>query len=207
MGLRKTLPKTRMTEDEYLAFERAALDRHEYLDGEIFAMAGESGAHVDIDVNIVISLGNQLADSPCRVRTGNSRVRSGPLPKSPKRFAGLYSYPDIVVICDEPKYLDEHHDVILNPNAIVEILSKSTEAFDRGAKFTRYQHYSPTLTDYVLVSQNRPQIEHYHREDDGTWTYQCHIGMKAAVKIAAIKCRLKAADVYRRVKFADAVEE
>src|SRR5438046_832167 len=104
-GCAMGLPKSNLTEDEYLAFERAAEERHIYVDGEIFAMAGESGEHADISTNIVQSLANQLEDSPCRVRTGNSRVRSGPLPKSPKRPAGLYSYPDIFVICNEPEYL------------------------------------------------------------------------------------------------------
>jgi Uma2 family endonuclease len=195
------LPKTILTEDEYLAFERAAEERHIYVDGEIFAMAGESPAHGDITTNVVISLGNQLGDGPCRVRVKDTRVRSGPLPKSPKRPAGLYSYPDIVVICDEPKYLDEHDDVLLNPKVIVEALSESTEAFDRGDKFTRYQKHNPTLTDYILISQDRPQIEHFHREKNGKWTYERHEGLKAAVKIASIKCRLKAAEVYRRIKF------
>ena len=195
------LPKTILTEDEYLAFERAAEERHIYVDGEIFAMAGESGAHADIVTNIVVSLVNQLGDGPCRVRTGNSRVRSGPLPKSPRRPAGLYSYPDIFVICDEPKYLDDYKDVVLNPKVIVETLSESTEAFDRGEKLLRYQKFNPTLTDYLLVSQRRPQIEHFRREKDGSWKYTIHEGLKAVGKIESIKCRLKAADVYKRIKF------
>jgi len=197
------LPKTILTEDEYLAFERDAEERHVYVDGEIFAMAGESGAHADITGNAYASLHIQLRDGPCRVRDKDTKVRSGPLPKSPRRRAGLYSYPDIVVVCDEPKYLDEARNVLLNPKVIIEVLSESTEAFDRGMKFTRYQTYNPTLSDYVLISQDRPQIEHFHREDDGTWTYQCHEGLKGTVKLADIKCRLKAAEVYRRVDFED----
>jgi Uma2 family endonuclease len=196
------LPKSILTEDEYLHFERAAEERHQYFDGEIFAMAGESWAHGDINTNIVVSLVNQIGDGPCGVRTQNTRVRSGPLPKSPKRPAGLYSYPDIVVVCNEPQFLDEHQDVLLNPKVIVEALSKSTEAFDRGAKFTRYQKYNPTLTDYVLVSQDRPQIEHFHRQKNGSWIYECHEGLKAVIKLESIKCRLKAAEVYKRIKFA-----
>src|SRR5262245_11582878 len=118
------LPKAVLTEDEYLKFERAALERHQYVDGAIFAMAGESGEHGDISVNTVVSLGNQLADSPCRVRDKDTKVRSGPLPRSPGRPAGMYSYPDIIVICDEPQYLDQRRDVVLNPKVIFEILSK-----------------------------------------------------------------------------------
>ncbi len=196
------LPKSNLTEDEYLAIERAAVDRHIYVDGEIFAMAGESSKHGDITANAFASLHNQLDDSPCRARVANTRVRSGPMPKSPRRPAGLYSYPDIVVICDEPEYLDDFQDFILNPKVIVETLSESTEAFDRGEKLRRYQKYNPTLTDYILISQLRPQMEHFHRERDGTWRYTIHEGPKAVVKIESIKCRLKAADVYKRIKFA-----
>ncbi len=195
------LPKPLLTEDEYLKLERAAEERHQYVDGEIFAMAGESPVHGDITSNIHGSLYPQLVDTPCRMRIKDTKVRSGPMPRSPKRPAGLYSYPDIVVICDEPEYLDDFGDVVLNPKVIVEALSESTEAFDRGIKFARYQKYNPTLTDYVLVSQDRPQIEHFHREKDGKWTYQIHEGMKAVVKIESIKCRLKAAEVYKRIKF------
>ena len=104
-------------------------------------------AHADIITNTVVSLVNQLGDGPCRVHDKDTKVRSGPLPKSPKRPAGLYSYPDVVVICGEPEYLDGFHDVTLNPKVIIEALSESTEAFDRGGKFTRYQRYNPTLTD------------------------------------------------------------
>lgn len=195
------LPKTILTEDEYLAFERTAAERHIYVDGETFAMAGESGEHADIITNTVVSLVIQLGDGPCRVRDKDTKVRSGRLPKSPRRPAGLYSYPDIVVICGEPKYLDDFQDVILNPKVIIETLSESTEAFDRGDKLLRYQKYNPTLTDYLLISQDRPQIEHFRREKDGSWKYTIHEGMKAVVKIDAIKCRLKATEVYKRVKF------
>src|SRR5262245_19002992 len=198
---RMGLPKAILTEDEYLKFERSALERHQYYDGEVFAMAGESGAHADITSNTLVAIGTQLGDGPYRACVANTRVRSGPLPKVPNRPAGLYSYPDIVVICDEPQYLDEHQDVVLNPRVIIETLSQSTEAFDRGAKFNRYQEFSPTLSDYVLISQDQPLIEHYHREKNGKWTYECHRGLKAVAKLPSIKCRLAAVQVYRRVKF------
>jgi Uma2 family endonuclease len=199
--LRMGLPKSILTEAEYLKLERAAEERHQYVDGEIFAMAGESGAHADITGNAYASLHAQLIDTPCRPRIKDTKVRSGPVPRSSKHPAGLYSYPDIVVVCEEPEYLDDFEDVILNPKVIVETLSNSTEAFDRGLKFRRYQKYNPTLSDYVLVSQDRPEIEHYHRQKDGSWKYTCHEGLKAVVTLGSIKCRLKAADVYRRIKF------
>jgi len=195
------LPKSILTEDEYLALERDAEERHIYVDGEIFAMSGESGAHGDITSNVLASLHAQLRGTPCRVRMKDTKVRSGPRPRTGKRPAGLYSYPDIVVICEDPEYLDDFQDVILNPKVIVEALSRTTEAFDRGLNFARYQKYNPTLGDYVLVSQDCPQIEHFHREQDGRWTYQIHEGLKAIVKLPSIRCRLKAADVYERIEF------
>src|SRR5207245_1493978 len=160
----------RCTVDDYLTMERQAKERHIYLDGEIFAMAGESPAHGDISANLLASVVMQLKRTPCRARTKDTKVRSGLAPMSGHGTKGLFSYPDIVVICGEVEYHDAHKDIILNPKAILEILSPTTEAFDRGEKFTRLQLCNPTLTDYILVSQERPQIEHYHRQADGEWT-------------------------------------
>jgi len=189
------------TVDEYLALERASEERHEYLDGQIYAMADESGEHGDISANVAGSLVSQLKGTPCRARIKDTKVRSGPAPRSRQSTAGLYSYPDIVVICDEPEYHDAHTDVILNPTALVEVLSPSTEAFDRGEKFDRYQVWNPTLKDYVLVSQDRPHIDHYSRQADGSWSYRSHTGREASVVISSIQCTLKLADVYDRVVF------
>lgn len=199
MGLPKT--ESLFTADEYLALERAAEERHEYLDGQIFAMAGESPKHGDISVNLVVSLGSQLKGKPCRARTKDTKVRSGPEPKFRKKFTGLFSYPDILVVCGEPEYHDAFKDVILNPKVIIEVMSPTTEAFDRGGKFTRYQKWNPTLTDYVLVSQDQPQIEHYSRQEDGSWSYNLYAGLSAKVVISSIKCTLKLADVYDRINF------
>ena len=128
------LPKTILTEDEYLAFERDAEERHIYVDGEVFAMAGGSPAHHTICTNVVVSLGTSLET----VRAGCGRKMpasaAGRCRNRPNGSTGLYSYPDVIVICDEPKFLDEHEDVLLNPKALVEVLSESTEAFDRGDK-------------------------------------------------------------------------
>jgi len=187
--------------DEYLARERAAEERHVYLDGEIFAMAGESLAHGDISANSIASLVIQLKGKPCRALTKDTKVRSGPTPMAGRGTRGLFSYPDIVVVCGEPEYHDAHRDVILNPAVIVEALSPATEAFDRGEKFTRYQTWNPTLSDYLLVLQDRPQIEHYHRQPDGGWSYHRHAGLEACVVIESIQCTLKLADVYDRIVF------
>jgi Uma2 family endonuclease len=187
--------------EEYLALERASEERHEYIDGYIYAMAGESGAHGDICTNLGGILYSQLRDTNCRARAKDTKVRSGPMPIRPRSKQGLFSYPDLVVICGDPQYHDEHTDVILNPAVIIEVLSKSTESFDRGEKFHRYQAWNPTLTDYLLVSQNAPIIEHFSRQDDGSWSYKIYQGLDRSVTIESIGCELRLADVYDRINF------
>ncbi len=199
MGLVK--PQPYYTVEEYLKLERESEERHEYLDGQIFAMAGESGPHADISMNLARIVANQLLGTPCRARAKDTKVRSGPAPKPGRQASGLYSYPDLVVVYGEPKYHDDCTDVILNPTVIVEVLSPATEAFDRGEKFTRYQRWNPTLTDYLLVSQNQAQIEHFHRQADGSWLLHRYAGLKTTVPIPSIKATLKLADVYDRVAF------
>lgn len=199
MGLPK--PKPRFTVDEYLEMERKAEERHIYLDGEIFAMAGESIPHGNITVNTLSSLHQQLKGTPCAPYTKDIKVRSGPIPMPGKSRKGLFSYPDIVVVCGEPEYHDAHQDVILNPKVIVETLSASTEGFDRGEKFNRLSEHNPSLTDYLLESQDKAQIEHFTRAANGSWNYQCYKGLDSVVPIPSIGCELKLVDVYDRVKF------
>ena len=191
--------------EEYLEFERQAEERHEYLDGFIYAMAGESPLHADISANLVGLLHEQLRDSPCRVRTKDTKVRSGPTQR--RIMKGLFSYPDVVVICGEPQYHDEHRDVVINPTVIIEVLSESTEARDRGVKFHRYQTWSPTLTDYVLVSQQAPLIEHFERQADGSWSYHVYQGLEESLTIKSINCTLKLSDVYARIVFPEESDE
>lgn len=199
MGLPKTKPM--YTIDQYLTIERSTEERHEYLDGQIFAMAGESDEHGDISVNLVGTLHSQLKGTPCRAKTKDTKVRSGPLLQSGQSSRCLFSYPDVVVVCGEAEFQDAETDVLLNPTVIVEVLSPSTEAFDRGEKFTRYQTWNPTLTDYLLVSQDQPQIEHYSRQADGSWRYRRHVGLETSFTITSIHCTLNLADVYDRIRF------
>lgn len=191
----------RYTVDEYLARERAAETRHEYLDGEILAMAGESLEHGTITVNLVGLFYLQLKGKPCQALTKDTKVRSGPIPLSGRSTQGLFSYPDIVIVCGDPEFHDAYRDIILNPTAMVEVLSPATEAFDRGEKFSRYQTWNPTLSDYLLVLQDRPQIEHYRRQPDGSWIYRRYTGLEASVRLESLQCTLKLADVYDRVVF------
>jgi Uma2 family endonuclease len=196
----------RYTIKEYLALERDSEERHEYLDGYIYAMAGESPEHADICTNLVGAVSRQLRGTPCRVRSKDTKVLSGPPVRDHRATKGLFSYPDIVVICGEPRYHDQSRDVVLNPSVIVEVLSRSTEAFDRGQKFLRYQNWNPTLTDYLLVSQFDPIVEQYVRTPDGRWTYQVFQGVEQTVQIESIACMLRLAEVYDRIIFPAAEE-
>ena len=196
-------PQSRIyfTEEEYLAIERSSEERHEYIDGRIFAMAGESDQHGEICVNLIGHLFAQLSGKPCRARSQNTKVRSGPEPKPSQNPEGFYSYPDVLIVCGERKFHDKYQDVLLNPNVIIEVLSKSTEAFDRGEKFIRYRIWLPPLSDYILVSQDKPMIEHYRRQSDGEWVLSTLDGLGAVLKIESIGCSLKLSDVYGGVQF------
>jgi Uma2 family endonuclease len=186
--------------EEYLAIDRASEERYEYLDGEIYAMAGESPAHGDICTNLTWLLHGQLKDGPCHVFSKDTKVRSGPDPM-PGRKQGLFSYPDVVVVCEEMRFHDDHQDVLLNPTVIIEVASPHTEAFDRGEKWSRYQTWLPQLTKYLMVSQVRPRIEHFKREPGGEWVYSAANDLEATVHLKSINCTLKLTDVYSRVVF------
>jgi len=189
------------TEDEYLAVERSSEERCEYLDGQVYAMAGESPDHGTICSNLTAMIVTQLKGTDCQAWSKDTKVRSGPLPKQKLNTKGLYSYPDLVVACAEREYLDEHRDVLLNPRVIIEVLSPATEAFDRGEKFMRYKSWLPTLSDYLLVSQSSPVITHYVKQDDGGWSLYFYEGLEQSLFIESINCTLPLADVYDRIEF------
>jgi Uma2 family endonuclease len=194
-------PAVRYSPEEYLALERESEERHEYLDGIIYEMAGESPEHGTICTNIVGQLYNQLRGKPCRVFSKDTKVRSGPAPRLGRGYKGLYSYPDLVVVCGELKLLDKRGDVILNPSVVIEVLSPTTEAFDRGEKWLRYQTWLPALTDYVLVSQTAPHIDHFGRLPDGPWIYTPALGLESSVRLDSVGATLQLADVYDRIVF------
>jgi Uma2 family endonuclease len=196
----------RVTVDVYLMNERArpSGDRHEYLDGLVYAMAGESEAHGTICMNLAAALVMQLRGGPCRAFSKDMRVRCGP--HHPGTHAGFYAYPDLVVVCGERRYHDQERDVLLNPTVLIEVLSPSTETFDRGEKFDRYRSWLATLTDYVLVAQDRPLIDHYHRQEDGTWVLRALEGLQAALHLGTIGCTVPLAEMYDRLVFPHAEE-
>lgn len=199
MGLSQ--PKLLFTEDEYLAMERESLERNEFIDGGIYEMAGESEEHGIISMNLNRVIGNELVSSPCLPFAKDMKVRSGPVPRSIYSMKGFYSYPDLIVVCGERQYHDDYRDVLLNPTVIFEVLSPSTESFDRDEKFRRYRENIPTFTDYVLVSQTEPFIDHYHREAENRWVRSSYRGLETSFTIESINCTLRLADIYDRIEF------
>lgn len=183
------------TPDEYLALERQSEIRHEFLDGTVYAMAGERLAHSAICFNLAGALHPPLRETNCRGFSPNMKVRAGE--------AGLYAYPDLAVACGEAFFHDRHGDVLLNPTVIFEVLSRSTQTYDRGEKFERYKSIE-TLRDYVLVSQDRPHLEHFSRRADGSWSHNELDGTDAALTLDSINCGVRLADLYDRIEFAAA---
>jgi len=195
-------PEVMHTVDEYLSYERQSEERHQYLDGHIYAMAGESLEHSLICTNLIAELRDQLKGKPCSTLSPNMKVRSGPYKKENSTNKGMFSYADVMVVCSQPVFHDEHRDVLLNPTLIIEVLSPTTEAFDRGDKFLRYRTHINSLSDYVLVSQSHPLVEHFQRQTGGQWLYSSVSGLEASLPLTSIDCYLRLSEVYDRVTFA-----
>ena len=179
------------TVEEYLAFERGAEIKHEYLSGEIIEMAGATREHVLITGNIARRLGNQLEGKPCETYTNDMRVRATPT---------TYVYPDVVVVCDEPRFEDSTLDILLNPTVVIEVLSKSTEARDRGEKFTEYRA-NESVKEIIFVSQHRSRVEHYVRQANGEWIFHEVTDLTGAITLDSIGCTLRLTEIYERVQF------
>jgi Uma2 family endonuclease len=188
------------TPEEYLTLERQTVERHEYLDGLVYAMAGESLEHSTIGSNINASLNYQLRGKPCRVLQPNMKVRTRLA--TDQTPTGLFSHPDCLVVCGEPIFHDVHLDVLINAKVIIEVLSRSTEAYDRGEKFSRYRQME-SFTDYLLVSQTRPSIEHFTKQANGDWILHIEAAPGNSIVISSIGCSLHLAEVYDRINFAD----
>jgi Uma2 family endonuclease len=191
----------RYSVQEYLALERSTEERYEYLDGQIYAMAGESPEHGTICMNLSRIISTQLLGKPCQAFAKDMKVRSGPEPKRRQSSKGLYSYPDLLVVCGDMQFHDEFRDVLLNPTVIIEVLSPATEAFDRGEKWARYQVWLPSLTDYLLVSQTKPMLEHYRRQINGGWLYYPVHRLEDYLSLTSIDCTLRLMEVYNRMTF------
>jgi Uma2 family endonuclease len=180
------------TVEQYLEFERTSEIKHEYLDGYIYAMSGASANHNLISGNTFASLHAQLRKRPCIVFPSDQRVKAD----------RLYAYPDISVVCGSPEFTGDTPDTLANPTLIVEVLSPSTEKFDRGKKFHYYLALD-SLQAFVLISQSEYRVERYRRQADGEWLYSDAVGVDATLELASIGCSLSLADVYEKVIFED----
>jgi Uma2 family endonuclease len=187
-----TQPRPRITPEEYLELERKAELKSEYFGGEMFLMPGVTLEHLLIVRNLVFELTLQLRGGSCQVLSNDLRTKVS--------STGLYTYPDIVGICGEPELEDQHRDTLLNPILIIEVLSESTESYDRGKKFAHYRSLA-TLQDYLLVSQWEYQIERYSRNADGAWLYTEAAGADGSIELPSIHCRLSLSSVYDKVDF------
>ncbi|MDQ2731170.1 MAG: Uma2 family endonuclease [Armatimonadota bacterium] len=184
-------PHSYLTPEEYLAIEREAEFKSEYYNGQMFAMAGAKRRHNLAAANIAGEIGNQLKQRPGEVYIGHMRVRVSD--------TGLYTYPDVVAACEEILFEDEEEDTLLNPVLIVEVLSRSTEAYDRGDKFEFYRKLD-SLMDFVLITQNRMRVEHYTRKSDGTWLLSELTLPHQTVQLAALQCEILLSEIYSKVK-------
>lgn len=182
-----SLPQHYLTPEEYLAIERIAEFKSEYIDGIMYAMAGGSERHNIIVANLIISVGIQLRGRPCRVYPSDLKVR---VPNSSK-----FLYPDVSVVCGETRFADDHKDVILNPVLIAEVLSDSTAGFDRGKKFISYQQIV-SLKEFIFVAQDEILVEKYARQDDESWVYTKARDIDGVVALRSIECIVKLSDIY-----------
>lgn len=180
-----------MTVEEYLVLERQAETMNEYIDGEMIQAPSGNWAHALILGNLAAMLTQQLKRRPERAYIRGLRVRS---------FPSTYVYPDLMVVTGEPLLEDEHRDTLLNPILIAEVLSPSTESYDRGRKFEGYQTLE-SLREYVLVAQDRPRVEHYLRQDGHVWLYTDVSGLDSSVSFASIGCEIPLAEIYDKVTF------
>ncbi len=180
------------TPDEYLALERDSIERHEFVDGHLVEMSGESLSHSRICVNITREVSNGLFGKKCEALSPNMKVRTS--------NASLFSYPDLTIVCGEPLFHDRKKDVVVNPKVIFEVLSPSTEKYDRNLKFQRYRLGNETLTDYILIAQDIVSIEHYHRDEQNRWIFESCVEPADVLRLPELDLQIVAALIYDRVE-------
>jgi Uma2 family endonuclease len=185
-------PTTFVSPEEYLAQERLAEYKSEYFQGEVFAMSGASPRHVWIAANVVAEFRQQLKGKPCRASASDLRLRVTP--------AGLYTYPNVMVVCGEVQFADDQKDTVLNPTLIVEVLSESTRHYDRGRKFQHYRKL-PSLIEYLMIEQDEPHIEHLTRQRENHWDFVEFDDLAQSVQLTSIGCILPLAEVYDKIEW------
>lgn len=182
--------KAYFTPEQYLELERKSDYKSEYFNGEIFAMASASLRHTLIVTNVVAELRTQLKKWPCTVHSTDLRVRVSP--------TGLYTYPDVVIVCNTPTFADDKNDTLANPTLIVEVLSKSTKDYDRGEKFEQYRTIE-SFKEYVLISQDKHHVEHYVRQAGNTWLLSETNRIEDTIELLSINCNLALSEIYDKV--------
>lgn len=185
------IPEQYLSLEEYFKFDEASEIRHEYFQGAIFAMTGASENHNLISMAVGRNIDIQLDGKPCRPYPGDFRLKI--------EAVNLYTYPDVSVICDETQLADGRRDTFTNPTILIEVLSESTEAYDRGKKFAFYRTIS-SLQEYILIVQEKPHVERYRRTNHG-WLFTEYYMLDAVVVLDSIGCTLSLADIYKRVSF------
>lgn len=185
--------RRRYTLEEYFALELASEEKYEYFDGEVFNMSGGSASHEQMIINMIINLGGKVRARGCRVFASNMRLKVPSMPP--------YRYPDISALCEAPRFEKIGGvDILINPSLIIEVLSPSTEAYDRGDKFTHYKSIE-SFSEYVLISQIRPHATHYVKQSNNLWTHEEFNDLEASLRIASLDCELALRDVYMDVEF------
>jgi Uma2 family endonuclease len=179
-----------LTPEEYLAIERKAEYKSEYMDGELVAMTGASRKHNLIVFNLTREISQQLRGRPCEGYSNDMRVR---VPST-----RLYTYPDVVIVCGEPQFEDEHVDTLINPTLIIKVLSESTEAYDRGKKFGFYRTLE-SLAEYLLVAQDEYRIEMYVKQKDGRWLLSDYRSPEDVIELDSVQCKLSLKEVYEKL--------
>lgn len=182
--------QTYLTPQEYITAERKATLKSEYLSGEIVAMSGASHEHNLITMNTATGLYNQLVEQGCRVFASDMRVGIS--------AGDSYFYPDIVVVCEKPRFEDNEFDTLINPIVVIEVLSQSTEAYDKGEKFRRYQQLE-SLQEYILISQDQVQVERYHRQDKN-WVSSEFTSLEDILELISVEAELSLQQIYRFVE-------
>ena len=186
-----TMPRPHLTPEEYLEIERKAEYKSEYYGGEMFAMSGARRAHNLVAMNVGGVLYNQLRSRSCEAYPSDMRVRVS--------ATCLYTYPDVVVVCGKPQFADNEMDTLVNPTVLVEVLSPSTEAYDRGRKFEHYRKIE-SLRQYLLVASERVSVELFTRQAGGQWLLSSAAGLEEELNLESIECRLRVGDIYEKVE-------
>ncbi len=186
-------PKLKYSLEEYLEMDRKSEERLEFWEGEIFDMSGVSEQHGELEVNLIVAFKQKLAGKGCRIFPANIRIKVPSMPP--------YRYGDLSALCGQAQFEKIGGvDALTNPSLIIEILSESTEAYDRGDKFTHYQSI-PSFSEYLLVAQHRPHVSQFIKQTDGSWIYHEFNSLADTVKVETVQCELSLKDIYQDISF------